>query len=177
MPLPSAEKYSLTIRILHWLMAAMIIGLLAVGLIMAGMSRSDPLRGTLYSLHKSFGITVLALAFLRVALRLKEAAPSLPQTIPAIERLLAKLGHLALYGFMFLMPVSGYVMSASYGLPVRWFGVTIPRLVSIDKTRGALAGDIHTFAAYALIGMLLVHVGAVILHYVRHRVNLLRRMF
>ncbi len=176
MLLPMADKYPLSIRVLHWLMAITIIGLLAVGLIMSDMSKSDPLRATLYSLHKSFGITVLMLASLRLALKLKLGGPSLPGTIPAMERHLATLGHWALYGFMFLMPVSGYVMSASYGLPVRWFGITVPRLVSIDKARGALASDIHEFAAYALIGMLLLHVGAVALHYISHHVNLLKRM-
>jgi cytochrome b561 len=173
---PPASKYSLAIRILHWLMAAAIIGLLAVGLIMSDIPRGNPLRGALYALHKSFGLTVLVLAFLRLALRLKSGAPPLPETIPGIERRLAKLGHWALYGFMFLMPVSGYVMSASYGLPVKWFGIMVPRVVSIDKARGALAGDVHSFAAYALIGMLVMHIGAVVLHYFKHRVNLLGRM-
>jgi cytochrome b561 len=176
MPSLPLEKYSLAIRILHWLMALMILGLLTVGLIMTGVPRGTPLHNTLYSLHKSFGLTVLALVFLRLSLRFMSDAPPLPETIPAIERLMAKLGHIALYGFMFLMPVSGYIMSASYGLPVRWFGITIPRLVSIDKARGALAGDVHHFAAYALIAMLVMHVGAVILHWFRQRVNLLKRM-
>ena len=143
---------------------------------MTAIPRSNPTHDTLYNLHKSFGITVFALAFLRLGLKLKLGAPPFPSVIPRIEQWLATLGHWALYGFMFLMPVSGYVMSASYGLPVKWFGLPIPRLVSIDKARGVLAGEIHQFAAYSLIVMIMLHVGAVIQHFLIHRLNLLKRM-
>jgi len=86
------------------------------------------------------------------------------------------MGHWALYGFMFLMPVSGYVMSTSYGLTVHWFGIALPKLLSVDKARGALFGDIHSFAGYTLIGLITLHVGAVILHFFKEKENLLRRM-
>jgi cytochrome b561 len=172
----TGPKYPIALRILHWLMAVMIIGLLALGLYMAELPKGDPRHDTLYNLHKSFGVTVLALAFIRLAVRMALGAPPLPEIIPVMERRMAELGHLALYGFMFLMPVSGYVMSTSYGLSVKWFGITLPRLMGIDRARGALAGDVHSYAAYALIGMILMHAGAVILHYVRQRVNLLKRM-
>lgn len=172
----ASDKYPFSIRLLHWLIALFIIALLTVGFVMTGMDKADPLRGTLYGLHKSFGVTVLMLAVLRLSLRLKLGTPPLPAVIPALERTLAGLGHGTLYAFMFLMPISGYVMSTSYGLPVKWFGLALPRLVDVDKARGALAADIHYFAAYALIGLLAAHVGAVAFHYFRQRVNLLRRM-
>jgi cytochrome b561 len=174
---PTKEKYPAAIRILHWLMALMIIGLLTAGLVMTDMQRDDPNRSLVYGLHKSFGLTVLMLAILRFALKVKLGAPPLPGVIPARERLLASLGHWALYGFMFAMPVSGYLMSASMGLPVKWFGAALPKLVSVDRVRGRLAGDFHAWAAYALIGLLALHVGAVLLHYFKERVNLLKRMW
>jgi cytochrome b561 len=173
---PINVKYSREIRLLHWLMAAIIIILLAVGLIMTGLQKSDPLRGTLYALHKSFGVTVLLLAVIRLVLRLSQGAPALPEVISKAERCLAKLGHWALYGFMFVMPLSGITMSMSYGLSVKWFGLPLPHLMGVDKVRGALAGDIHSYAAYALIGMIALHAGAVVIHYYRQRVNLLKRM-
>jgi cytochrome b561 len=170
------SKYPLAIRILHWLMAVIIVSLLAVGLIMTDMPKGDPTRATLYSLHKSFGLTILMLFFLRIVLRIKLGRPPLPEVIPPIERKLAELGHWTLYGFMVAMPVSGYLMSTSFGLPVKWFGLMLPRLVDVDRARGALASDFHTFAAYALIALIIVHAGAVLLHYIQHRVNLLSRM-
>ncbi len=170
------EKYPLTIRLLHWLMALLIIGLLIVGFVMSSLPNGDPMHGTLVSLHKSFGITVLALALVRLVLRLTLALPPLPESIPRRERLLAHLGHWRSYGFMVAMPLSGYLMSASYGLPVKCLGILVPRAVSIDKARGEQAWDIHSYGAYALVIMLLLHVGAVLLHYLRERVNLLKRM-
>jgi cytochrome b561 len=171
-----AAKYALSIRVLHWALAAAIIGLLAAGFIMVDVPRTEPLHHTLYSLHKSFGITILLLAALRLGLRLKFAAPLLPEAISALHRRFAHLAHWMLYGFMALMPLSGYVMSISNGQPVKWFGAALPRLLSEDKMRGAMAGYTHAYAAYILIGMLILHVGAVIGHYLFERVNLLRRM-
>jgi cytochrome b561 len=174
---PAHEKYPLAIRVLHWLMAVMIIGLLAVGLIMTDLAKDNPYRSSLFALHKSFGLTVLMLAVLRLALKLKNGGPPFPSIIPRIQKLLAHLGHWALYGFMFALPVSGYIMSSSFGLPVKWFGFAVPKLLKPDRTRGEWAADFHAYAAYALIGMLVLHIGAVILHYVKERINLLKRMF
>jgi len=169
-------RYPLSIRILHWLMALMIIGLLAAGLIMVKLPHG-PDRDFVFALHKSFGLTVLALAFLRVAYRLRLGAPPLPGIIPAVERFMARLGHLALYTFMFVMPISGYVMTASFAVkPVNWFGIPLPHLIGIDRDRGKLADEIHEWAAYLLIAMIVLHVGAVLLHYLKQRINLLQRM-
>lgn len=169
-------KYPLSLRLLHWLMALLILTLLALGLYMTGLERGDPHRADWYSLHKSLGVTVLALACLRVGVRLFSFIPPLPPEIPRAEAWLAHLGHLALYGFMFLLPLSGYIMSNSFGLSVHWFGVTLPRIVSPDRPRGTLASDIHTYGAYALMGMIALHVLAVLLHWRRQRINLLSRM-
>jgi cytochrome b561 len=172
----SADKYPLIIRVLHWLMAALIIGLLTVGLIMTGMDRSDPLRNQLYSLHKSFGVTVLVLAVLRLALRLRLGIPALPQAIKALERLFAHLGHMGLYFFMLVIPLSGIVMSNSYGYGVSWFGLELPHIVGVDKERGHFAADAHELLAYALIGLISLHVLGALKHYVRERINLFKRI-
>jgi cytochrome b561 len=176
MQFQTAEKYAVIIRVLHWPTAAVIISLLVAGFIMVDVPKAEPMHHTLYSLHKSFGITIMILAALRLGLKLKFGAPLLPEAIPALHRRFAHLGHWALYGFMFLMPASGYVMSVSNGQPINWFGSVLPRLLNEDKARGAMAGDIHAYAAYILIGMLVLHTGAVFWHYLFEKVNLLRRM-
>jgi cytochrome b561 len=176
MKFQTAEKYALSIRILHWLMAAAIAGLLVAGFIMIDVPKTEPMHHTLYSVHKSIGITIVILALLRLGLKLRFEAPPLPEAIRAAHRRLAHIGHWGLYGFLFLMPVSGYVMSVSNDQPVKWLGIALPRLLSEDKTRGAMAGNIHTYAAYVLIGMLALHAAAVIWHYFFEKVNLLRRM-
>jgi len=172
----SSLKYSLPIRILHWIIALLIIGLITVGLIMSDLPKDAPNRPLLYSVHKSFGVTVLFLAVLRFALRLRLGGPPLPLAIPAMERILAQLGHYAFYGFMIAMPVSGYIMSNSFGLSVKWFGIELPKLFPTDRETGHLAADFHSLAAYSLIGLILLHVAGVVKHYLKERINLLSRM-
>jgi cytochrome b561 len=169
-------KYALEIRMLHWLMAIAIVGMLTVGFIAAGMAKNEPARHLYLGLHKSFGITLFALAALRVILRLFARAPSLPDAIPSMQRAIAHAAHFTFYGLMLLMPISGYVMSISMGQPVRWFSLAVPRILVEDRSRGLVAGNVHAVAAYALIALLLLHIGAVAWHYFVDRVNLLRRI-
>lgn len=170
------EKYSGAIRVLHWVMAILIIMMLTMGLVMGNIPRGDPNRLWVYNLHKSLGVTILALAFIRLLIRAKTKAPALPDAIPAIERTLAKLGHLGLYAFMFALPITGLVMSNGFGFAVSWFGVELPRLVSPNRDLGGLAAEAHEILAYTLIALVAMHVLAVIKHYVRERINLLKRM-
>jgi cytochrome b561 len=169
-------KYPLSIRILHWLMALIMIGLLCVGLYMEGLPKEDPMRGALYSLHKSFGVTVFLLFLIRWFLRARLGVPELPDVITAIEKLSAKLGHYALYGFMAAMPLSGYLMSSFGGRPVKLFGLELPNIVEKNPELSGFFREFHKYAAYTLIIALTLHVLAVIYHRVKERVNLLSRM-
>ena len=170
------EKYAAEIRVLHWLMAIAIVGMLALGLIASGIPRNEPARHLYLGLHKSFGITLFALAALRVLSRLVSGAPFLPEAISSTQRRLAQAAHFVLYALMFVMPLSGYVMSISMGQPVRWFGLAVPRLLAEDRVRGVMAGNVHAVAACLLVALLALHVGAVAWHYLFDRVNLLRRV-
>lgn len=172
----NTEKYPLALRLLHWLMAALIIGLIIMGLVMSDLQRTDPLRGQLYSLHKSFGVTVLVLALLRLALRFKLGVPALPSIIPAKERFLAHWGHLGLYGFMFALPITGMLMSNSFGFPVAWFGVELPRIASVNKDAGHQFEELHETLAYVLMALLALHVAGALKHYFKEKTNLFRRM-
>ena len=176
MPGDNNEKYALTIRCLHWIMAGLIAMMLVLGFISASFPKGDTARHFYLGMHKSFGITLLALAVLRAGLKFVTAAPPLPDAISSTQRTLSRLGHLGLYGLMFLLPISGYVMSVSMGQPVRWFGLNVPRLLPEERTRGMIAESVHATVAYVLIAALTLHVGAVAWHYFRHRVNLLRRV-
>jgi cytochrome b561 len=172
----SREKYPLEIRVLHWLMAIAIIGMLIAGFVVSGIPKDDPTRHLVLGLHKSFGISLFALAALRLLSRLFTTVPSLPEVIPSMQRAIVQAAHVVVYALMLLMPLSGYVMSISMGQPVRWFGLAVPRLLAEDRARGLMAGNVHGAAAYVLIALLVLHIGAVAWHYVVDRVNLLRRM-
>ncbi len=169
-------KYPLPIRITHWIMALLIISLLAVGLIMADMPRENPLRGTLYGLHKSFGVLVFLLCFLRITFRVRLGVPAFPEVVPALDRKFAHMTHYAFYLFMLAMPLSGYLMSNSFGFPVKFFGIELPRLIGPDKTLGHLFGNFHYYAGLTLIAVILLHVAGVVKHRITERINLLQRM-
>jgi len=175
--LPNTQKYPPLMRALHWLMAIIIIAMLALGLIMEGIPRENPLHQTLYDVHKSFGVLVLMLFAIRISLRLRFGSPALPAIISGMVKKLALAGHYLLYLLMFIMPASGYLMTNSFGFPVRFFGIALPKVIGIDKEAGMSFATIHAISAYILIFFIVVHIGAVILHLVKDRVNLLKRMW
>ncbi len=170
------EKYPLSLRITHWLMAIIIVGLLIIGPIMGDMPRTDPLRDTLFSLHKSFVVLVLLLFCVRVFLRLRLGVPALPGVISVIEQKLAHFGHYAFYGFMFIMPVSGILMTNLFGFPVHFFGVALPGIIGADKAVAHIVANFHSVAGFTLMGVVALHVAGVIKHRVKEGVNLLDRM-
>ena len=175
-PRDSGDRYAITIRYLHWIIAAMILAMLVLGFISAGLPKSEPARHLYLGLHKSFGVTLLGLAVLRAMVKFVTVTPPLPRAISSVQRSFARAAHLGFYALMFVMPLSGYVMSISMGQPVRWFGLDVPRLLLEDRSHGTIAANVHVAAAILLLTVLVLHVGAVAWHYVFHRVNLLRRV-
>ena len=158
------EKYDISLRIIHWLMAAIIIGLIAVGWYMADLSRESPLKGTLVGIHKSFGALILILFVVRVILRIKKGAPPLPETIRPMDRRFAALGHLLLYFFILIVPLSGYAMSNLYGYGVNLFGIPLPKIFFENKALGEIAHEAHEVLPCILLAIIAAHVVAVIKH-------------
>lgn len=177
MPLQNTtSSYGSVAKAFHWVMAALIILNLIVGLKMAGLP-VGPDKFKLYGWHKSFGALVLILVSLRLAWRLANVTPLLPGTIRPFEQTLARLGHFALYALMFAMPLSGWAMSSAAGLPVSFFGLFIlPDLVEPNQALKATLMELHELMGFALIGMILLHVLAALLHHFYYKNNVLRRM-
>lgn len=174
----TTEKYGAVAISFHWVIAILVIAMLAVGLIMTEMDPS-PQMFKIYALHKSVGILVLTLAVLRVIWRLSNPHPSSLPTHKAWEKFLAKLVHVLLYAALFIMPLSGWIMSSAKGFPVNLFGIeglTLPDLVKPDKDTAELAGEIHEVAAYSLIAAIALHFGGAMKHHVIDRDGTLRRM-
>lgn len=169
------SQYDAVAKSLHWLMAALIIGLWSVGLAMEEMPKGD-LRSQIIGLHKAFGVVVLALVVLRLAWRATHAAPELPAAMPPLERLGAKLGHLALYGLMVALPVDGILMSQAGGRAVNVFGFVLPTLVEKNEQMKHFWGEGHELLAWGLAAVVAVHVAAALRHHVMLKDDVLRRM-
>ena len=161
---------------LHWLMAVMILGLLALGLYMSELPLS-PQKLELYSWHKWFGVTVFLLVWLRLAWRLTHRPPALPATLSPGMRLAAHAGHGLLYGLMIAIPLSGWLMSSAKGFQTVWFGVLpIPDLLGRDRELGDLLQQVHKLLNLLLMLTLAGHVLAALWHHFVLRDDTLRRM-
>lgn len=169
-------KYPLLSRVLHWGMAAVLLGMLAVGLYMTRQEYS-PFVISLYGWHKSVGILVLVAVALRLSWRL--AFVRLPEApAPRWQQWAARLTHYALYGLMLAIPLSGWAMSSAKGFPVSVFGwFTLPDFVPVDKSLGRLFYEVHEYTAYALIGLSALHILAALYHHFKMKDGLIRRMW
>lgn len=158
-------KHPLPSRILHWLMATIILTLLGLGIYMSEFLPKDASnRMEIYNLHKSLGAMALVLIFFRIINRLINKAPALPQSISKLEITLAHLCHFALYFLMILTPLSGYLMSNSFGYPAVFFGYELPFLIEKNLELGKFFSETHELSAYILLGLITIHVSAVIKH-------------
>jgi cytochrome b561 len=158
------EGYDTVAKVLHWLMALMIISLLAVGIYMHDLPKEDALRPTLYMMHKASGMTVLFLFFVRIVWRLMNKPPSLDRYSGSVK-LAAAISHSLLYVLMFSVPVAGYLLSAYHGYAVDYFGLfKLPLLVGKNKELADLAGEAHEILAFAMLAILVLHVAGAVKH-------------
>lgn len=169
-----AEKYNAGARALHWLIAILIIGNIAGGLL------HEPLDGvvSLMPIHKAVGMTILALSLARLGWRMAWTAPAYPASMTGLEILLAKLVHVVLYVFMIAMPLTGWIVSSSGKWPLTWFGLfDLPKLPVVkDSTLAGGAGAFHEIGGYLLIVLVLGHVLAALRHHFVLKDGILKRM-
>lgn len=172
---PLATHFSFPARLLHWLMAAMILAMLFIG---AGMVASVSARHAwLVQIHKPLGIAVLVLAVVRLGVRLARGAPPLPAALPAWQRLAAQGSHGLLYLLMFLLPLVGWAMLSAGGYPVTLYGpLHLPAIAPADPLWFALLRKAHTFLAYLLGLTVLAHLGAALFHGLIRRDGVLAAM-
>jgi len=170
------NTYTPVAKGLHWLMAVLILGLLALGIYMSDLPLS-PQKLELYSWHKWFGVTVFLLLWLRLAWRVTHRPPALPETLSAPMRLAAHAGHAALYLLMLAIPLSGWLMSSAKGFQTVWFGVLpILDLLGRDRELGDLLQQVHKLLNLLLMLTLAGHVLAALWHHFVLKDDTLRRM-
>jgi cytochrome b561 len=150
-------------RVLHWLMAACILAMLFIGVGM--LSTVKPIYLTLVSIHKPLGIAILVLVLIRLALRLRYGAPSLPADLPEPMKLAAVGSHYALYALMIGMPLLGWGMLSASEYPVvlfRWWH--LPPILPQGDGLHTLLWDAHFCLAFAFFALILLHVAAALFH-------------
>ena len=172
-----STHYTATAKALHWLMAALIFGLLALGFYMHDLPLS-PQKLQLYSWHKWAGVSAFLLAVIRLGWRLSHRPPALPASMSPAQRLAAHVGHLGLYVLMLAIPLSGWLMSSAKGFQTVWFGVLpIPDLLGKDAALGETLRAVHEYLNLTLIVVAIGHVAAALKHHFVDRDGLLFRMW
>jgi cytochrome b561 len=157
------QRFTPLQRLLHWLMALCILAMLFIGVGM--VSTITPTYLSLVSIHKSLGIAILALAVIRLVVRLRYGAPPLPADLPAPMRLAAILSHYALYALMIGMPLIGWAMLSAAAYPVVLYGgVRLPAILPQSDRLHTLLWDAHFYLAFLFFALILMHLAAALFH-------------
>jgi cytochrome b561 len=175
----TTQRYGAVAMVLHWIMAALIIALLGLGLYMVTLPDVgfDKKKITLILYHKELGVVALVLVALRLAWRFGNRVPRLAENLPEWQKVAARFVHLCFYGLLFALPITGWVMSSATAIPVSFLGwFQLPDLVSRSEHLFQLFIAIHKWLGYALIAFVCVHVGAALRHHFVLRDDTLRKM-
>jgi cytochrome b561 len=160
----------------HWVIALLIFVAIALGLIAHEMPTS-PAKVKLFILHKSIGVTVFVLVVLRFLWKLFGAQPQAAKGITEKNEKLAHLGHWALYGFMFALPLTGWILNTAANFPFKWMNLfAFPDFPGIGGGWKYPAFYAHQYLAYALMIVVGGHACMAILHHVKHNSDVLTRM-
>lgn len=171
------QRYTIPAIVLHWLIAVLIVGTFTLGLVMTDIPGITPAKLKYFNWHKWAGVTVLALAALRLLWRLLRHPPRYADDIPAWQRGAAHGLHWLLYMLMFAVPLSGYFYSLASGYPVVWFGVVeLPVLIGPDPALKILLKDVHYWLNMLLAALVGLHVAAAFKHLLVDRDGVMARM-
>lgn len=160
------DAYGLVSVLLHWGMALALVGLFATGLYMTDLTYYDSLYNILPWWHKGIGLLIFGLLLVRILWRLSNPKPQTPATHKPWEKTLASATHRSLYLLIFIICVSGYLMSTAKGKGVElfnWFEIPALRALSSDETD--FAGEVHYYLAWALIVISAAHAAAALKHH------------
>lgn len=172
----SEQRYGAVAKFFHWTIGLGIIFMLGFGLYFDTFEVSN--RGVLIGWHKSIGITILALAALRILWRLTHKYPKALDTHSNAEKIGSRVAHFVLYGLMILLPLSGWYMSSAAGYPVNLFGWgEIPSLMEKSKEWGSFFNQSHETLAYICIAVIALHFAGALKHHYFDKDNTLRRMW
>ena len=172
----SNERWGRVSQLLHWLIVVLIVVMAYLGLTMTDLP-NNPYKIRLYALHKSIGLSLLALVILRLLWRGYTGAPRPLPGIPAWQERVASLTHFALYVLLLAIPLSGWIFNSAAGFPMQWFGVVnLPALTGRSTALRELSGTWHELLFWALIVLALVHAAAAIYHHLFQHDATLARM-
>jgi cytochrome b561 len=171
-----AARYSVVAKAFHWIIAALIV----TQFVLASLEDDLPIGArklALLARHKSVGMTILMLAILRLLWRLKHPPPALPSEMTPLQRALARGTHMAFYVLLFVMPITGWMMSSAKNYSVSWFGLfTWPNLIGKNEAAYNFLHATHETLSDILFAIAVLHILAALKHHFWNKDNVLLRM-
>ena len=172
----SPPRYATPAIVLHWLIAALVIALIALGWWMQEIPKQPPgPRADMYNLHKSIGLLAGVFIAAMLAWRATHRPPELPP-MPRWQAQLAHVLHVVLYLLLATVAVTGYLGSAFSGYPVKFFGWTLPAWAGKNPEIKDWMSAAHLVLAWTLAVAFVLHMAGVVKHTWVNRDGLLRRM-
>ncbi|HEY1313134.1 MAG TPA: cytochrome b [Steroidobacteraceae bacterium] len=172
----SSGRYTAVAQAFHWVIAALIVTQFVLGHIAVDLPNGMH-KLALFARHKSFGMTVLMLAILRLLWRLKNPPPELPAGMSAPERMIARATHAAFYVLLFAMPLTGWMMSSAKNYAVSWFGLfTWPNLIGKNEAAFDALRATHDILSDVLFAIAVLHILAALKHHFWNKDDVLVRM-
>jgi cytochrome b561 len=171
--------YSVAARRLHWWTVLLLAIQVPLGLFMVRLGAATDFAeptGKLYDSHKMIGLALLMLVLVRLSYRLVHGAPADEPTLEVWQKAASHITHWAIYAFLIIVPVLGWLAISYYG-PFEPFGIKLPRLAAQDDAKATQVFHWHRLAAYALVFLIGIHVGAALFHYAIRRDGVLCRMW
>ena len=168
------RQFTASMRLLHGLMAAMVLTMLGIGVAMvASLARYRPL----VSIHRPLGILILLLVVIRYVNRRFSALPPFPATMSTQERFIASASEWLFYALLFVLPLVGWAMLSAARYPVVLFGsLHLFPILPHSPMLYAVLRKTHTVLAYLLFLMFIAHFGAILFHSLIVRDGMFNRM-
>jgi cytochrome b561 len=172
----AAPAYTMTARILHWVMAILILSMIPLGLVIAN-DWGGPLQEFLYDLHRSIGALAIPLIFIRLVHRWAKPPSPLPDDIPAIQQLAARGTHWCLYALLLVQPIVGWLATSAYRAPIKVFGwFELPPIWPEDRPFSEQLFAIHDLIGTVIAGLVAAHIGGALYHHLVRKDGVLMRM-
>jgi cytochrome b561 len=168
----SQQRYTLPAIMLHWAQAIVVLWLFWLGWTMTDLPKGAE-RTAAYGLHKSLGLLALLLVLIRLLWRRRHPAP--PTLASGWEARLATATHHALYAFLFLAPVAGYLASSFTPYAIKFFGIELPKTGWPDESLNSLFKLLHVVFVWSGAGLIVLHIAGGLKHALK-RDGTLQRM-
>ena len=179
----SRRRYALPHRLLHWVVALILLGSAATGMTLGMLGFEGAMDafgqdGTnlLYTSHKSLGIAVLGCMLLRLATRVGYGRPAYGRPLPLWQQLASTISHGTLYLLLFIVPILGWLATGAGGFPVQFLDYHLPPLIGRDDALSAQLFVIHGWLARALFALIVIHVLAALQHWLIRRDEVMGRI-